>query len=185
MQVAGQKRTAFALTLSGHSYFLPRLHQQKWDPKRERSRDHICENTLRNTPAPVSLLQCMMHVALSKSMWMCQRETVKETCSVFKSLCKMPKVQCTHYISWIHPQVNDGAWKKAAFLCLLDQLTFLIIRLLRWMSIFLNSRQLYFMSKFYRWIVCTRLWCTHLWALFGVFISTYFCLFNFQLTWVT
>lgn len=47
---------------------------------------HICENTLRNTPAAVSLLQSMMHVALSKSMWKCQREwdTVKETYFLFE-----------------------------------------------------------------------------------------------------
>lgn len=31
-------------------------------PKRECSRDHICENTLRNTPAPVSPFQGVIHV---------------------------------------------------------------------------------------------------------------------------
>lgn len=36
--------------------------------KRECSRDHICENTLRNTPALVSPFQCVIHVALSKSI---------------------------------------------------------------------------------------------------------------------
>lgn len=52
-QAAGLELTTLRLTLSERSYFLPRAPATETRPIRERSRDHICENTLRNTPAPV------------------------------------------------------------------------------------------------------------------------------------
>lgn len=52
-QAAGLELTTLRLTLNERSYFLPRAPSAETRPIRERSRDHICENTLRNTPAPV------------------------------------------------------------------------------------------------------------------------------------
>lgn len=131
-----EAETASALTLSRHSHFLLRLHHQKWDRGEKRRRDHICENTLRNPPAPVSLSQYMMHVALSKKACECvgegERESERELlplymqiknvnrsivfqCLTCSPLGKMPEAALSVHVPFSQNDDAGEKKKKAAF----------------------------------------------------------------------